>query len=139
MANAVYPIAKQHFLQADIDMAGDDIKVLLIDTEEYTYNAAHDALADVATSARITIGGGGNPVFSSKTTTNGVFDAADVTLSAVTGDQFEALIIYQSASTEATSYLVAYIDTNVSGLPLTPNGGNITITWDNGANKIFSL
>lgn len=26
-----------------------------------------------------------------------------------------------------------------SGLPVTPNGGSITITWDNGANKIFKL
>lgn len=26
-----------------------------------------------------------------------------------------------------------------SGLPVTPNGGSITITWDNGANHIFKL
>lgn len=26
-----------------------------------------------------------------------------------------------------------------SGLPVTPNGGNITVTWDNGSNKIFKL
>jgi hypothetical protein len=26
-----------------------------------------------------------------------------------------------------------------SGLPVTPNGGNITIQWDNGPNKIFKL
>ena len=26
-----------------------------------------------------------------------------------------------------------------SGLPVTPNGGSITVTWDNGANKIFKL
>lgn len=26
-----------------------------------------------------------------------------------------------------------------SGLPVTPNGGNISVTWDNGANKIFKL
>jgi hypothetical protein len=26
-----------------------------------------------------------------------------------------------------------------SGLPVTPNGGNIVITWDNGANRIFKL
>jgi hypothetical protein len=26
-----------------------------------------------------------------------------------------------------------------SGLPVTPNGGSITITWDNGANRIFKL
>lgn len=26
-----------------------------------------------------------------------------------------------------------------SGLPVTPNGGNIVVTWDNGANRIFKL
>jgi hypothetical protein len=138
MANAVYPIAKEHFMAADIDMVVDDIVVLLTDTEEYTYSAAHDALADVAASARISVGGA-TPILSGNDVTSGVFDANDITLSAVTGDQFEAIILYQSASSEATSYLVCYIDTNVSGLPLTPNGGNVTITWDNGANKIFAL
>jgi hypothetical protein len=31
-----------------------------------------------------------------------------------------------------------YIDA-ATGLPLTPNGGDVTIQWDNGANKIFKL
>ena len=38
----------------------------------------------------------------------------------------------------STSQLVAYIDT-ATGLPVTPNGGNIQIVWDTGANKIFAL
>lgn len=68
----------------------------------------------------------------------GVCDAGDVTFSAVTGDPCEALIIYKDTGTEATSPLLAYIDT-ATGLPVTPNGGNITVTWDSGANKIFKL
>ena len=32
----------------------------------------------------------------------------------------------------------AYIDT-ATGLPITPNGGDIIVTWDNGINKIFRL
>lgn len=135
MANAVYPLAKEKYLDARIDMTDNDIKVVLVDTEEYTYDAAHSALSNIITSARIAV----SNALGSKTTTSGVFDAADITLSAVTGDQFEAIVLYASASTEATSHLVCYIDTNVSGLPLTPNGGNVTITWDNGANRIFSL
>jgi hypothetical protein len=39
--------------------------------------------------------------------------------------------------TAATSPLVAYIDTGVTGLPVTPNGGNITVTWN--ASGIFQL
>jgi hypothetical protein len=33
--------------------------------------------------------------------------------------------------------LVAYIDSSVTGLPVTPNGGNIGITWN--ASGIFAL
>ena len=37
-----------------------------------------------------------------------------------------------------TSALLAYID-NITGFPLATNGGDITIQWDNGAYRIFSL
>jgi hypothetical protein len=73
----------------------------------------------------------------SKTFTNGVFDGADVTFTAVTGSSVEALIIYVDTGVAATSPLVAYIDTSVTGLPVTPNGGNIAITWN--ASGIFAL
>jgi hypothetical protein len=38
----------------------------------------------------------------------------------------------------ATSPVLIYIDT-ITGFPLATNGGDITIQWDNGAYKIFSL
>jgi hypothetical protein len=47
-------------------------------------------------------------------------------------------VIYKDTGTAATSPLIAYIDT-ATGLPVTPNGGDITVTWDNGSNKIFKL
>jgi len=34
--------------------------------------------------------------------------------------------------------LIAFIDT-ATNLPVTPNGGDIIVAWDNGANKIFKL
>jgi hypothetical protein len=77
--------------------------------------------------------------FASKTFTAGVFDAADVTLVAVTGDPFESIVIYDNTpATEATKDLIAFIDT-ATGLPTTPNGGDITVQWDAGANRIFKL
>ncbi|GAI46620.1 unnamed protein product, partial [marine sediment metagenome] len=39
---------------------------------------------------------------------------------------------------DVSSPLIALIDT-ATGLPVTPNDGDITIAWDNGANKIFKL
>jgi hypothetical protein len=62
-----------------------------------------------------------------------------VTFTAVTGDPCEAIVIWQDTGVESTSRLIAYIDTASSGLPVTPNGGDITIAWDSGANKIFKL
>lgn len=43
------------------------------------------------------------------------------------------------SSTTITSGGRALAPATGSGLPVTPNGGNINITWDNGVNKIFKL
>lgn len=135
MANALYDKGREAFLNGDIDWSADNIKVVLVDAADYTVDLAnHDFLNDVAAGARVATSGN----LSSKTSTAGVADAADVTYSSVSGDQSEALIIYKDSGVESTSNLIAYIDT-ATGLPVTPNGGDITVTWDNGANKIFKL
>lgn len=135
MANALYPKAKEGFLGADIDWTANDIKVVLVDTGAYTYDAAHDFLADIAAGARIATSGN----LTGKTITNGVADADDVTVAAVTGASVEALVIYQDTGNAATSRLIVYLDTGVTGLPFTPNGGDAEIGWDDGASKIFAL
>jgi len=135
MTNALYDKGRQGFLEGAIDWDTDDIRVILVDTGAYTVNlATHDNLDDVPGGARIATSG----AFSGKTVTDGVADANDVTLSSVSGAQSEALVIYKHTGTESTSRLIAYIDT-ATGLPITPNGADITIQWDNGANKIFKL
>lgn len=132
MTSVIYPKAKEALLKADIDMENGDIRIILIDTADYTYSAAHDFLDDVAAGARVAV----SSALASKTFTNGTFDAADKTLSAVTGDQSEAIIIYLHTGTESTSYLIAYIDAG-TGLPVTPNGGDITVQFN--ASGIFTL
>jgi hypothetical protein len=68
-----------------------------------------------------------------------VFDGDDVTFTAVAGGAtINYLVIYQDTGTPGTSRLIACIDT-ATGIPLSTNGGDITIQWDNGANKIFKL
>lgn len=135
MANALYDYGREGFLAGDIDWDADDIRVILVDAADYTVDlAAHQHLDDVPAAARVAV----SAALTGKTTTAGVADAADVTLSAVTGDVSEALVIYQHTGVETTSRLIAYIDT-ATGLPVTPNGGDISIQWDAGANKIFKL
>lgn len=135
MANALYGKGREKFLNGDIDWANDNIKCVLVDTATYSVAIdTDDFLDDISAGERVATSGN----LASKTSTLGVADAADVTFSTVTGDQAEALVIYKDTGDAETSPLIAYIDT-ATGLPITPNGGDITITWDSGANKIFKL
>lgn len=131
MANAIYPLAKQEALKGNLNLSSGTVKVALVDTGTYTYSSSHQYLSSLTgvVGTAQTIG--------SKTFTNGVFDGADVTYTAVTGASVEALVIYIDTGTAGTSQLVAYIDTSVTGLPVTPNGGDITVTWN--ASGIFAL
>jgi hypothetical protein len=135
MANAIYPLYKQALLDASsgVDLNDGDVRVILVDLADYTYSAAHDMLDDVAAGSRVAVSG----ALQSTTVTNGLFDADNITISAVTGDVSEALIVYLHTGTENTSRLVAFIDTGVTGLPVTPNGGDITLSWH--ATGIFQL
>jgi hypothetical protein len=135
MANAIYPKYKAALLDAsaNVDINDGTVKVALIDTADEAYNAADEFLSDV-TGAGIV---GTAQTIGTTTITSGLFDGDNVTFSAVTGDPCEALIIYIDTGNSATSRLVAFIDTGVTGLPVTPNGGDITITWN--ASGIFQL
>lgn len=135
MANALYDLARKRFLEGAFDWTSDTIKAILVDTALYTPNlTSHEFLSDVAGSSRVATSG----AFTGKTTTGGAADANDVTFSSVSGASIEAIILYSDTGVEATSPLIAYIDT-ATGLPITPNGGDIIVTWDNGTNKIFKL
>lgn len=135
MANALYDKGREGFLDGSIDWDTDNIKCVLVDAADYTKDlATHDNLDDVPAGARVATSGN----LASKTVTAGVADAADVTFTAVTGDPSEQIVIYMDSGSAATSRLIANIDT-ATGLPVTPNGGDITVVWDSGANKIFKL
>lgn len=132
MASGLYDKGREGFLDGSIDWDTDTIKCCFIDTADYVVNlATHDFLDDVAAGARI-----GTPqTLAGKTVTAGVADATDPVFTSVTGDSAEAFIIWKDTGVEATSRLIGYID----GFTVTPNGGNITAVFDNGANKIFKL
>lgn len=135
MANALYGLGREKFLTGAIDWSSDTIKCYLIDAADYSVSIDTDEFADdIATAAKVATSG----AFGTKTTTLGVADAADITFSAVSGDVSEALVIWKDTGSQATSPLIAYID-SATNLPVTPNGGDITVAWDSGANKIFKL
>lgn len=141
MANAVYPIYKTALglastnVSLNVDDTTNGPYCSLVDTGTYTYSAAHDFRDDlsgvIGTDQRIS-----TPTFG--TVAQGVFDGDNLTYTAVSGASVEALIIHRKNSgADSTKRLVVYLDTSQTGLPVTPNGGDITVTWN--ASGIFGL
>lgn len=134
MANAVYPKYKTGLMTAASNVslnqntATDGPFAALVDTGTYTYSATHQFYSSlsgvVGTDQRIT-----TPTVGS--VGDGIFDGDDVTFPAVSGASIEAIVIYRHNSGANTTWvLVLYEDTSVTGLPVTPNGGDISITWN---------
>lgn len=131
MANAVYPKFKEELLKGtsgtSLNGSGTTgVYVALVDTGTYTYSSSHQYYSSISS------GVVGTPVeLTSKSFTNGLFDAADSTFSAVSGSSAEALVFYvKNAGANTTWPLVAYIDTGATGLPVTPNGGDISVVYN---------
>ena len=158
MPNILYNKAKEGFLGGtnEADLVGGRIGVALV-SNGYTAAASHTTMTNVGTANTVrtvyfttaTSGtsAGGTGQSSGLTITDGVFDGPDITISNVSSSgTVNAIIIFEQNATNSTvvnatdSKLVAYIDTVSSGLPISqPSSANITISWDNGAFKIFSL
>lgn len=125
MANALYPKYKQAIISggANVNLSTGNVKAVLVDTGLYTYSASDQYLSAIAVGARTAT----TANLSGKTVVDGVFDSNDPFFAAVTGNQSEAVVIYVDSGSAATSPLIAYFDTGVTGLPVTPNGADINL------------
>lgn len=133
MANALYDKGREKFLTGAINASADTLKCALI-KDTYAPTLGSDEFFSTPSSHVV-----GTPqTLTSKTVTGGVLDAADVTFSAVPTAAVKYCAIYKDTGSAATSPLIALFDT-AAGLPVSTNGGDIIIAWDNGANKIFKL
>jgi hypothetical protein len=121
MANTVVATGKGAILAAYV--SGKNFKLVLVDDGAYTYSSAHDFLDDIPAPARIATSGNLTGI----TTTNGVFDSDDFTITGVAGVTVERAVLYHDSGSAATSTLLAHYDT-ATGLVLTPNGGNVDVT-----------
>jgi len=130
MANAIYPKYKEALLNNSADSAltgsgATGLYVALIDTGAYTFSSAHQFYSSLSGVI------GTDQEILTPTLVNGTIDGGDVTFPLVSGTTVEALVLYRkNAGANTTWRLVAYIDTSVTGLPVTPNGGDIVITWN---------
>ena len=143
MASALYPDWKEACMNgtanADLDGAegATGVWCALVDTGTYTYASTDNFYDDLSG-----IAGTDQEILSKTVGTVGdaIFDGTDLTYTAVAaGASLEALVIYRkNAGANTTWYLVAFIDSgDVTGLPVTPNGGDITVAW--AAGGIFTL
>ena len=141
--SAIYAFAKASFLGAsptiNLSTAGTGsppVKAALV-TGSYTPNTSSGG--DQYWSSAVAFVVGTPQPITSTTVTGGVFNGAGVTYTSVTtGPAATQIVIFGDTGTNSSSPLIAVI-TSAGGLPVTPNGGNITIAWDTGANKIFAL
>ena len=134
MPSQLYPLGKEAILNGDIDIDTDTIKVRAVADEDYTYSAAHQFISSVTGYAGTT-----DPTLASVTKTSGTVDAADLApafaaLSQSLSKDIDGLVIYKDTGVAGTSPLIAYFDLAAA---LTPNGGDVNITWN--ASGIFAI
>jgi hypothetical protein len=129
MANAFYDQYRNSLFGLHVhsfaDLDADDIRVVLYDEGDDALNLADQDLADIAAGGRTAVSGTlDSPTIGSVAI--GTYDHADEVVASVSGDTVESLTYYKHTGTESTSPLLWNIDT-WTGLPLTPNGGNVTL------------
>lgn len=142
MANALFGPGREGFLDGTIDYDTAVIKVSPI--RAYTFSSAHKFVSDVTTAGGVLHGTAAT--LGSKTVTNGTADAADVTFTALAANATSHyLLVYQASAVTggadvaaSAQRVICYIDTGTN-IPFVPNGGDVVVAWDNGANKIFTL
>lgn len=120
MSDAFYTTFKTALGKKEINLLTDTIVAYAVDSADYVFDASHEGLADLPAAARVAVSG----ALASKTLVAGVFDSANPSFPSVTGDEFEAVVLYDSTSDN----LLAYFD----GYAVTPNGNNIDVNVDAG-------
>jgi len=132
MTNTLYPLYKQALITESAANAGLDqldpnapYLALMHLAGGYVYNSSHQFFTDLTNII-------GTPVALTGTSVlNGLFRANTAVFAGVTGASFDGLVIYRQSSLANSNWrLVLYEDLGIIGLPITPNGGNIIITWD---------
>jgi hypothetical protein len=142
MTSHGYDVAKQNFLGTGtrVDLDADVIKIGLLNiTTDYTAAVwTETSMTGITRYAGTTDQTLTSPTI--VTTSNVVsFDAADATFTAVAisgSKTVGGLIVYKFVTNDAGSTPLAYIDGFTA---VTPNGGDITVQFDNGNLRIFGL
>jgi hypothetical protein len=128
MASQQYPKGAAHVLGAPtkIDFVADTMKVLFY---AGAFNAAHEFVSDLTGATIIARSG----PLAGKTVTGGVFDANDLTITAVSGAAFTHVILYKDTGSDATSTLSFIFDVT----SFAPNGSDVNVVFN--AAGVFAI
>ena len=125
MANKIYPKAKVKFAKAQLDLRSVTLKATLIETN-YVYSDAHAFLSDIPLAYLLAIGRAVPGCVLAETDAS--VHSANTIIPAVAassaGEHVKAIVLFYDTGTAATSDLIAYIDTGVTGLPFIPRGAD---------------
>ena len=140
MANALFDSGRQGFLTASMGWLAGSVPGTWVPYIFGSFNVnlnTNTFLSDVPN----TVWRARGTYLTTKGVAAGVASAAN-TLVAAVGSSGSATAVWiglvNETNASQTSLLGAYIDT-ATGLPFLPNGGDVQINWDTGANCIFKL
>lgn len=136
MANVIYNKYKEALMSAnsDVSLISSNVVISLIDSNITTFSSDDEYYSDLIDPVS---GITAETSLSNTSVVDGVFDADDVLFASVSGAQSEALLLWINTGDANTSRLVAWMDTDIDGLPITPDGSNVDITWS--TSGIFKL
>lgn len=126
MASQLYPKGAGHILKGDIAFLTATLKLLFYSAAIVTTN---EFVSDLTAGSIVARSG----ALTGVTATNGVVDANDITVLAVSGSAFTHVEGYKDTGADATSLLFANWDIAT----FTPTGGDVSVIFN--ASGLFSI
>lgn len=142
MTKINFTAGKEGHLDGSLDFDTGTQKMALV--RGYTFNAAHKFVSDLTSAGGVIVA---SVTLTSKTVTGGRAGCANVVFSGVAaGAAIPAVVVYQSSAptggadlAASAQRLIGYWDGAENGLPVTPNGQQITVAIDTGPNGLYAL
>jgi len=126
VASQLYPKGAENILEGNAQFGTHNFKVLFYSG---SFNSAHEFHSDLTGASIIATSGN----LASVVATNGVVNANDITITAVTGSAFTHVILFRDTGTSATSPLIAIFDV----ASFTPTGGDVNVVFH--TSGLFSI
>lgn len=139
MADFVYNKAKKNLIDGTMDLvalaAANKLKMLLLEAAA-DENPDDNFVADVIDGTSTELAAYTRHIFAGEAATQddpndrAEFDADNSVFSAVVAQNaIVAYVIYEEVTNDADNIPIMFVD-ETTGLPITPNGSDITITWN---------